>query len=98
VGDVGQSLYEEIDLVTKGGNYGWNVKEGTHCFNSDNDMAERTSCPVADSAGNPLLDPVIELVNSANPASGVGIADQRICIPRIALPLCRKSIFSNAHD
>ena len=75
VGDVGQSLYEEIDLVTKGGNYGWNVKEGTHCFNTDNDLVERTSCPVADSAGNPLLDPVIELVNSANPkGGGIGIA------------------------
>ena len=75
VGDVGQSLYEEINLVTKGGNYGWNVKEGTHCFNTDNDKTERASCPSTDSAGNPLIDPVIELVNNANPkGGGVGIA------------------------
>jgi glucose/arabinose dehydrogenase len=69
-GDVGQSLYEEIDLVTKGGNYGWNVKEGTHCFDADSDLVERPSCPTTDSAGNPLIDPVIEMVNNANPKGG----------------------------
>jgi len=74
-GDEGQSLYEEIDLVTKGGNYGWNVKEGTHCFDADSDLIERPSCPMTDSAGNPLIDPVVELVNLANPkGGGVGIA------------------------
>jgi glucose/arabinose dehydrogenase len=69
-GDVGQSLYEEIDLVTKGGNYGWNVKEGTHCFDTDSDLVERPSCPMTDSAGNPLIDPVIEMANNANPKGG----------------------------
>lgn len=71
VGDAGQSLYEEIDLVTKGGNYGWNVKEGTACFSTANDLQTLGSCPSTDSAGNPLLDPVIQLANAANPAGGI---------------------------
>jgi glucose/arabinose dehydrogenase len=70
-GDAGQSLYEEIDMVTKGGNYGWNVKEGKICFNTDDDTTPRNSCPTTDSAGNPMIDPVIQLPNAANPAGGI---------------------------
>ena len=33
VADVGQDAFEEVDIVTNGANYGWNVMEGTHCFN-----------------------------------------------------------------
>jgi len=73
-GDVGQNLLEEVNLVTNGGNYGWNVKEATNCFDAGNMSNPLSGCPDEDIYNNPLSDPVIEFENSASASSGGGLA------------------------
>lgn len=36
-GDVGQNEFEEVNIITTGGNYGWRLKEGNRCYNPRND-------------------------------------------------------------
>lgn len=69
-GDAGQKLYEEISVVEKGMNYGWNVKEGSACFDASDEFVELPDCPTKDIYGNTLIDPVIEAPNAANPEGG----------------------------
>ncbi len=58
--DPGQMNWEEVDAIYKGGNYGWNIKEGTHCFNVQDRSIPITNCSSAGYLGEPLVDPVIE--------------------------------------
>jgi glucose/arabinose dehydrogenase len=55
VADVQQNSYEEIDIVTNGGNYGWRVMEANHCFDYHNPNNHKGSC---NNAG--MIAPIIE--------------------------------------
>lgn len=49
VADVGQDLWEEINLVEKGGNYGWSLREGKHAFKNQGQKAP-----------SPTIDPIFD--------------------------------------
>lgn len=73
-GDVGQNDIEEVNIVTKGGNYGWPVKEGTLFFNhngNDEGFAQRD--PVGPlPAGFHPIDPVAQYDTHAEGHSVIG--------------------------
>lgn len=49
--DVGQNAWEEINIIERGGNYGWSIREGAHQF----DPSRQSAIP-----GRPLIDPIAE--------------------------------------
>ncbi|MBD3669768.1 MAG: PQQ-dependent sugar dehydrogenase [Gammaproteobacteria bacterium] len=46
--DVGQDAWEEVNIIRAGGNYGWNLREGSHCY-------ARPDC-----SSKGVVDPVLE--------------------------------------
>jgi glucose/arabinose dehydrogenase len=66
-GDVGEKYWEEIDLIVKGGNYGWCVREGTHHFKPGPLLAQYIE-PVIEYPHQPDLLP-----QSKFPRHGIGI-------------------------
>ena len=65
VGDVGQDLWEEVDLVVKGGDYGWNIREGAHHFKPGPPGAQ-------------LIDPVMEYTHRPDLQSQAMFPDHSI--------------------
>jgi glucose/arabinose dehydrogenase len=60
VSDVGQNLWEEVSMVTSGGNYGWNIWEGAHCFDTNNPNESPDNCSNTGAGGETLTGPIIE--------------------------------------
>jgi quinoprotein glucose dehydrogenase len=59
VGDVGQDKWEEVDIIRKGGNYGWSAWEGFH------PLIQKKGAPNHQVRGSATIEPIIEYGHNA---------------------------------
>jgi uncharacterized repeat protein (TIGR03806 family) len=69
--DVGQAKFEEVDRIVLGGNYGWNVREGMHCYADPNCSSEG------------FIDPVVEYDHSQGVSITGGYVYRGATIPAL---------------
>ena len=60
-GDVGQSAWEEVNIITRGGNYGWGDMEGDGCYSG------RPNC-----SSENKIKPVLSINHNTNVCSVIG--------------------------
>jgi glucose/arabinose dehydrogenase len=65
VSGVAESFWETIYLVDRQGNYGWAIREGTHCFDRPRMFDPPQHCPRVDALGEPIRDPIVEYPNGS---------------------------------
>jgi len=82
-GDVGQNVWEEVDRIELGKNYGWNIKEGPDCFGQD-------TCADAE-----LTDPVAWYRNISSASVIAGLVYRGEAIPAISGMLVYTDFYSS---
>jgi len=73
---IAETLWEAAYRVQGPGNYGWPLREGTHCVDRLHPRQPPADCPAHDDTGAPILMPVVEYANmqASHPDTKLGIA------------------------
>jgi hypothetical protein len=70
--DVGQNLFEEVNIIVNGGNYGWVIREGFSCFNPFDPTNPPASCSDTGPMGEPLIDPIVDYSHAEGGITVIG--------------------------
>lgn len=77
VNAVAETLWEALYLVDRPGNYGWAVKEASHCFDRAQPLNPPAECVERDRHGYRLRDPIIEYPNRSMERADIELSGLR---------------------
>jgi glucose/arabinose dehydrogenase len=80
-GDVGQNLYEEVDIITPGADYGWNAREGLHAFNRSAPKVETEIVPADPNLK--FTEPIFEYSHKIGISVTGGVVYRGVKIPEL---------------
>ena len=60
---IAETLWEAIYLIDRPGNYGWPIREGTHCVDRTAPREPPADCPRHGPDGSPIQWPIVEYPN-----------------------------------
>ncbi len=63
VSGVAESFWETIYLVDRPGNYGWAIREGSHCYDRRRAFSPPKDCAKTGALGEPIRFPIVEYPN-----------------------------------
>jgi glucose/arabinose dehydrogenase len=81
-GDVGQNLFEEIDILVAGGDYGWSEIEGLHVYNRKDASAKQGPAALAP-ASKQWLPPIYEYDRKVGNSVTGGVVYRGDAIPEL---------------
>jgi len=71
--DVGQNIFEEINIVEKGGNYGWRVIEGYHNYEEDQAIIDQIALDLQYANTNEFLNDLKKPIHEYSHWTGISI-------------------------
>ncbi|MBI5773488.1 MAG: PQQ-dependent sugar dehydrogenase [Verrucomicrobia bacterium] len=71
--EVGENMWEEVNIVQRGGNHGWRLREGPAAFDPANPLRPPDETPTRAPDGTPFVEPIITYRNVKGFKDATGI-------------------------